>query len=126
MAANDRLSIPPYPFIPSHLWYSVFACFDAFLTHTLPFSLFGGLKRIKYRGMIGDRQRRFLVKLMATITPLVLASELPWGDNGSRSDGEFREPYHSLSPATKSPVSRMSEEEQQVMFLMATFCLHII
>lgn len=48
---------------------------------------------------------------MATITPLVLASELPWGDNGTRSEGD-----HSLSPAAKSPVSRMSEEEQQVLF----------
>ena len=58
------------------------------------------------------RQRRYLAKLVATITPLLLASELAWGDNHSEGDGEPRR--HSRSPIARYPLSRMSDEEQQV------------
>lgn len=51
--------------------------------------------------------------IVAAITPLVLASELAWGDkdvDGADSDAE----NCGLSPAARRPLWRMSEEEQQV------------
>lgn len=50
------------------------------------------------------------------MAPLVLASEVKWGDAGTSSsfDGRAEEEMVGLSPSAKQPLSRMSEEEQQV------------
>lgn len=58
-------------------------------------------------------QGRDLSAIISAITPLVLASELAWGDkdvDGIDSDAE----NSGLSPAARQPLWRMSEEEQQV------------
>lgn len=59
------------------------------------------------------------------MAPLVLASELAWGDGNTDGDGDggsesggggrsSGEEDDGLSPAALRPLSRMSEQEQQV------------
>lgn len=49
------------------------------------------------------------------MAPLLLASEVAWGDDAhADNNDEFRGQWDGLSPAAKQPLSRMSEEEQRV------------
>ncbi len=59
--------------------------------------------------------------LLRAMSPLVLASELAWGDEGDANDGGHD--AGALSPVALRPLSRMSEEEKQVPsvpFIVAT------
>lgn len=67
-------------------------------------------------------QGRDLSALLRAMSPLVLASELAWGDEGDASDGGHD--AGALSPVALRPLSRMSEEEKQVRSCVAFELMH--
>lgn len=65
------------------------------------------------------RQGRDLSALLTAMAPLVLASELAWGEvdvdvDNAKAVSDADDVNHGLSPAALRPLSRMSREEQQV------------